>query len=168
MAEQAAKMLRPGEKLQPGQVLLTVCGARTRVRADLPEAEYFDVAAGQAVGVRPAALPDLQAAGAVREKTAVALQRPPAVAFALLVDLQEPRTDLLPGMKAKVVVTGKELRDVVIVPAKAVASAEGKHSVQVSKDGKQEAREVTVGGTDGKVIHVKTGLQPGEKVILSK
>jgi multidrug resistance efflux pump len=168
MAEQSAKMLRPGEKLQPGQVLLTLCGARTRVRADLPESEYFDVAAGQAVEVRPAALPDLKAPATAREKTAVALQKPPSVAFALLVDLREPRTDLLPGMKAKVVLLGKELKDVVLVPAKAVAAAEGKHSVQVSKDGKHEAREVTVGKTDGKFVHVKTGLQPGEKVVLSK
>jgi multidrug efflux pump subunit AcrA (membrane-fusion protein) len=71
-------------------------------------------------------------------------------------------------MKAKVVVTGKELHDVVVVPVKAVAHAEGKHSVQVSKDGKSAAREVTVGKTDGKNLHVKTGLQPGEKVVLPK
>jgi multidrug efflux pump subunit AcrA (membrane-fusion protein) len=167
-AEQTAKTLRPGEKLQPGQALVTVCGARTRVRGELGEAEYLELAVGQAVEVRPAALPGAKPAGAVREKTAVAVQKPTGAAFPALIELKEPRTDLLPGMKAKVMLTGKELKDVLVVPSGAVAGAEGKHTVKVSKNGKSEAREVEVGKTDGKLVEIRSGLEAGEKVVVEK
>ncbi len=167
-AEQAAKSLRPGEKLQPGQVYLTVCGLRARVRAELPESGYFDVPAGRPAAVLPAALPGLKLAAEVREKLRVASPKPPGAAFALLVEFAEARTDLLPGMKARVELSGEELRDVLLVPAEALEEAEGKHTVKVSREGKVEPREVTVGRSDGKQVQVTGGLEAGETIVLPK
>jgi hypothetical protein len=64
---------------------LRLDGARTCVRAALLEADYFDVVFGQAA-------PEAKAEGEVGSMTG----------FDLWIDLREPPTDLLPGMKAQV------------------------------------------------------------------
>jgi multidrug resistance efflux pump len=167
-AEQVAPMMAPGEKTQAGQVLVTVCGLRTRARADLAETDYFDVAPGFEATVSPSAAPDAKAEGTIRAKSAVAAQRGAGPAFELKIDFKEPPADLLPGMKGKATIKGKELKDVVLVPSTAVAALGGKCTLTVSKDGKSASREVTVGKSDGKMTQIKSGLEPGEKVSVPK
>jgi HlyD family secretion protein len=167
-AEQVAPMLAPGEKAQAGQVLVTICGPRTRVRADLAETDYFDVAPGLEATVVPAAAPDAKAEGTIRTKSATPAQRGAGSAFEVKIELKEPPADLLPGMKGKATIKGKELKDVVLVPSNAVAGQAGKATLTVSKDGKSAPREVTVGKSDGKMTQIKSGLEPGEKVSVPK
>ena len=71
-------------------------------------------------------------------------------------------------MKGKATIKGKELKDVVLVPCTAVAAQAGKCTLTVHKDGKTAPREVTVGKSDGKMTQIKTGLEAGEKVTISK
>lgn len=163
-AEQVAPMLAAGEKVQAGQVLITLCGARIRARADLAETDYFDVGPGLEATVAPAAAPDAKAEGTIRAKSTVAAQK----GFEVRIEFKEPPHDLLPGMKGKATVRGKELTDVVLVPSSAVAAQAGKATLTVSKDGKSAPREVTVGKSDGKMTQIKTGLEPGEKVSIPK
>jgi HlyD family secretion protein len=167
-AEQVTPMLAAGEKAQAGQVLLTVCGPRTRARADLAEADYFDVGPGLEASVAPAAAPEAKAEGTIQKKSATAAMKGAGASFELRIDFKEPPADLLPGMKGKVTIKGKELQDVVLVPSNAVASQAGKCTLSVSKDGKTAPREVTVGKSDGKLTQIKTGLEAGEKVTISK
>jgi HlyD family secretion protein len=166
--DQVTPMMVPGEKTQAGQVLVTVCGPRTRVRADLSETDYFDIAPGLDATVTPAAAPDVKAEGTIRTKSAVAAQRGAAPSFELKIDFKEPPADLLPGMKGKATIKGKELKDVVLVPSTAVTAQGGKSTLTVSKDGKSASREVTVGKSDGKMIQIKSGLDAGEKVSVPK
>ena len=167
-AEQVTPMLAPGEKAQPGQVLLTVCGPRTRVRADLAEADYFDVAPGLEASVVPAASPDARAEGTIQKKSAMPAAKGAGGSFELRIDFKEPPADLLPGMKGKATIKGRELKDVVLVPSTAIAAQSGKCTLTVTKDGKTASREVTVGKSDGKMTQIKTGLEAGEKVTLPK
>jgi multidrug resistance efflux pump len=167
-ADQLAPMLAPGEKAQAGQVLLTVCGPRTRARADLAEADFFDVGPGLEASVAPAAAPEAKAEGTVQKKSSTAAAKGAGSSFELRIDFKEPPADLLPGMKGKATIRGTELKDVVLVPSAAIASQSGKTTLNVSKDGKSAPREVTVGKSDGKLTQIKTGLEPGEKVTLSK
>jgi multidrug resistance efflux pump len=166
--DQVTPMLVPGEKAQAGQVLVTVCGPRTRARADLAEADYFDVAPGLEATVIPAAAPDTKTEGTIRAKSAVAAMKGAGSSFELRIEFKEPPHDVLPGMKGKVTIKGKELKDVVLVPSNAVAAQGGKCMLTVSKDGKSSPREVTVGKSDGKMTQIKTGLEPGEKVAVQK
>ncbi len=167
-AEAMGRLLVPGEKLLPGPALLTLCGPRTRARAELPETAYFDVATDQAATVSPTALPDRALEGRVRTKAAMALPKGLGAAFDLRIEFAEPPADLFHGMKGKAVIRGAEIKDAILVPAAAVSSSGTKHSVTVSKDGKTSSREVTVGKTDGKMVQVKSGLEAGEKVVVSK
>jgi multidrug resistance efflux pump len=166
--DQLAPMLVPGEKVQAGQVLLTVCGPRTRARADLAEADYFDVASGLEATVTPAAAPETRTEGTVRSKSPVAAMKGPGASFELRIEFKEPPVDLLPGMKGKATIKGKELKDVVLVPSHAVAAQGGKCTLTVFKDGKSAPRDVTVGKSDGKMTQIKTGLEAGEKVAVPK
>jgi len=161
-------MLAPGEKAQAGQVLLTVCGTRTRVRADLAEADYFDVGPGLEALVAPSAAPEAKAHGTIQKKSAVAASKGAGASFELRIDFKEPPADLLPGMKGKATIPGKELKDVVLVPSTALSGGSGKCTLNVQKDGKTAPREVTIGRSDGKMTQIKTGLEPGEKVTISK
>jgi multidrug resistance efflux pump len=160
--------LRPGEKLPPGQVLLSVCGARTRVRADVPEADYFEVHPGMGAEASPVAAPDSTRAGTVAAKGVTPLQRGPGPSFEARIDLAEPPADLFPGMKSKVVLKGRPLKGVLLVPSGAVQAAGTKSTVTVQKDGKSQPREVTVGPGDGKRVVIRKGLEPGERVVVPK
>jgi multidrug resistance efflux pump len=159
---QALKQLVPGEKLMPQQVLATFCAAPVRVAAVLPEASYYDVFPDQAGTVAPVASPDAKLEARLVERT---ISGPTYIAR---LELVRQRPDLLPGMKAKVTLTGKELKDVLVVPAGAISATGAKSAVTVCKDGKNATREIVVGGTDGTLTHVKGGLEEGEAVVLPK
>jgi len=165
--EQVTPMLVPGEKVQAGQVLLSVCVPAIRARAELAEADYFDVGPGLEASVVPAAAPDAKSVGVVHAKALVAKGAAPS--YELRIDFKQPPADLLPGMKGKATIRGAELKDVVLLPSTAVTAQGGKCTLSVSaKDGKVAPREVTVGKSDGKMTQIKTGLEPGEKVSAGK
>ena len=168
--DQVAPFLHSGERLQAGQILLTLCGLPTHAVAELPEGDYFDVSIDQAASVVPASLPDVKREGTVRSKGSVALQKGPGAgaAFETAIDFKEPFLELLPGMKGKATLRGKELKDVVVVPSAALTVQGGKTTVNVSKDGKSTPREVTPGKSDGKMTQIKSGLEAGEKVAVPK
>jgi multidrug efflux pump subunit AcrA (membrane-fusion protein) len=72
-------------------------------------------------------------------------------------------------MKGKATVRGPELKDVILVPSHAVQSQNGHCTLTVcAKDGKTSSRDVVVGKSDGKMTQIKTGLEAGEKVAVSK
>jgi multidrug efflux pump subunit AcrA (membrane-fusion protein) len=162
------QQLRPGEKAQPGMILATLCAPSAVVCADLPEANYHDAFANQPASVAPVSLPDDKLVGSVRTKGIVGKMKGPGPSYEVLIELKQQKADILPGMKAKVTLTGNEMKDVVVVPSDAVTSNGNKHTVSVSKDGKNAAREVQVGRTDGKLTHIKEGLEAGEKIVLPK
>lgn len=164
-AEQVTPSLAAGEKVQAGQVLISVCAPGIRARADLAEADYFDVSPGLEASVVPSAAPDAKAVGVVRSKGIVGAAKGASPTYELRIDFKQPPGDLLPGMKGRALIRGSELKDVVLLPANAVAAQNGKCTLTVSgKDGKSAPRELTVGKTDGKMTQIKAGLEPGDRV----
>ncbi len=166
--EQAGQALHLGDKPQAGAVLLTLCGAALRARAELPEADYFAADVGASARVAPVAARLRGVDGRVAAKGMAALPRGAAPAFDLRIDLAAPPDDLLPGMKAKATLAGRPLKDIVLVPVAAVTTVGDKHSVKVVKDGKAAERDVQVGRGDGKSIPVLEGLAEGEAVAVPK
>jgi multidrug resistance efflux pump len=166
--EQVSPFLRPGERPSAGQVLLTLCGPVDVALADVPEAELADIVPGLAAEIAPASAPERPAAGSVASLSPHSAPRGSGPAFQARIPLAAPRADLLPGMHAKASLKGAELKDVVVVPTKALTRADGKATVEVVKDGKTETREVKAGRSDGKHTHVRSGLEPGERVAVPK
>jgi HlyD family secretion protein len=168
-SDQVLPLLVRGEKVQAGTVLLTVCGSGTRARADLAEADYFDVLPGLDATVVATASPDSKSEGTVRAKSLVGAVKGAGASYELRIDFKQPPADVLPGMKGKATVRGQELKGIVLVPSHAVAAQNGKCTLSVcAKDGKTSSREVVIGKSDGKMTQIKSGLEAGEKVTVSK
>jgi HlyD family secretion protein len=82
------------------------------------------------------------------------------------VKIEGVREWLKPGMSAKVEIMVKELPNVVHVPIQAV-SAEDKYQVcYVIEAGVQQRRVVETGEFNDEFIEIKSGLKPGERVLL--
>jgi multidrug resistance efflux pump len=166
--EQVSPTLRPGEHPSPGQILLTLCGAVAVALVDVPEADYAEILPGLAADLKPTSAPDSPAAGTVDSLSVHSAPRGAGPAFQARVVLAAARPELLPGMHAKAVLRGAELKDVLLVPSGAVTRADGKASVEVLKDGKTEKREIQAGRSDGTHVHVRSGLEAGERVAVPK
>jgi len=74
---------------------------------------------------------------------------------------------LRPGMSAKVEIIVRQLRDVIIVPVQVVINRPGGKVVYVQTDNGPEAREVETGEFNDNFIEIVSGLEVGEKVVLT-
>lgn len=152
--------LKPGQKVQAGIVLMTVCGAKLQARADVPEANYLDVTDGLSVSLVPVSDPDTKITGITRGKADVNNGR----GFEVRIELAESPAGQLPGMKARATITCRELKDVMVVPSRAINWSTGKPTVQVG----DAVREIVAGRTDGTMTEVRSGLAVGDKVSVPK
>jgi len=78
----------------------------------------------------------------------------------------EPK-ELRPGMTCRVEILLDELRDAVYVPLQSVTKVRGRNYVYFPGDGEPVRREVTVGADNLRVIHITSGLDGGEAVLLA-
>lgn len=75
---------------------------------------------------------------------------------------------LLPGMFARVNLITSEIPAVIAVPENILTTvSDSKSKLFVMKDGKAEQRNITTGLNVGGKVQVVSGLQPGEKIIVS-
>jgi membrane fusion protein (multidrug efflux system) len=87
----------------------------------------------------------------------------------LTVEAEFPNPDsvLRTGQYAKVRVTTRELKDAIVVPARAVQEQQGISTVLVVNEGNRvEARPVHVMDRSGDLWAVTEGLKPGERVVV--
>lgn len=78
-----------------------------------------------------------------------------------------PEARLLPGAFANVEVVLDQVKDAIVVPAVAVVPGLSEKNVFVISDGKAVRRAVETGLRTESVVHILSGLQPGEIVITS-
>jgi HlyD family secretion protein len=74
---------------------------------------------------------------------------------------------LKPGMSAKVEILVDRLHDVKIVPVQVVENRDGRKFCYVATDSGPEEREVVTGEFNNTFVEIVSGLQVGEKVLLS-
>jgi len=79
--------------------------------------------------------------------------------------LENPQRLLVPGHFITAQVTLAENRVPVAIKAEAVQIVEGRNVVFVQQGDAFEAREITMGKTDGELIEVKSGLRAGESYV---
>jgi len=82
-----------------------------------------------------------------------------------------PDMELMPGMYANVKLTGKTIKDAVVVPSESVIRSGERAIVFVDQgDGRYEPREIQIGeigGSGNESIRVLSGLEAGELVVTS-
>lgn len=161
--EEAVKALVPGEKARAGQVLMTVVApGALRVRAQVPEALAFVVAAGDTGSVAPTAADDLRLTVTVRALAATGVDGKHELQATL--DEGDPR--LLPGHTGLLRLRSRPQASALTVPEAAVQREGDITRVFVRADGVTTPREVRLGlRSDGR-IEVRSGLAAGERVLV--
>ena len=90
--------------------------------------------------------------------------------LARLYDLElmvsNPDGRILPGMFARVELVKQVFHKALSVPLYAVITQGDERFVYVEKDGRAEKKAVQLGVLDGWQVQIKTGLEPGERVIV--
>ncbi|WP_231040402.1 efflux RND transporter periplasmic adaptor subunit [Pectinatus frisingensis] len=78
-----------------------------------------------------------------------------------------PDTLLMPGMFARVKLTGETVKDAILVPQRAVQQLLNKSFVMiVGDDGKSVSRVVTLGPKVGSYYIIQDGINPGDNVVV--
>lgn len=88
--------------------------------------------------------------------------------YKVVINLETPSDiKLMDGMEGSVSFVTKEIKNVIIVPNKAVFRNDNKSYVNVlDENGKSDKTEIQTGFTDGKSSEVKSGLNVGQLVVL--
>jgi RND family efflux transporter MFP subunit len=157
----------PGELATPGTSLLTVeVLDRVYVNAAIPVSEAAGVLQGMMADVAVDALPGRTFTGTVTNINPSA--DPANRQFGILVSLANPGHILKPGMFGTVTVTTNRTRAKVAVPVEAVKtdSSGQKTIVVVDKESVAHVAPVVIGATDGKFLEIKSGVAPGDKVVV--
>jgi len=158
------KKVTAGSSTVPGSPLFVISDLSILwALAEIDETRLGVVRPGRPAGLHLAAWPGEEFAGkvtfvgdAVNPKT----RRVP-----VRVVVPNPQGRLKPEMFARVTFGEEEPRKKLVVPVSAVQEMEGKSYVFVAGgNGRFDRREVSVGGTEGDLVEVRTGLKEGERV----
>ncbi|MEW5791153.1 MAG: efflux RND transporter periplasmic adaptor subunit [Pseudomonadota bacterium] len=156
-------MLRAGEIAAPGTPLLRLAqGNRLRVRFGVEPEDIDRIRAGMPVRVQALYAGATPVTGAVRE---IYRQVDPKTRLAeVVVPLAGG-----PGLLANAMVRGEIIlsqTQALTVPRSAVLYQQGRPYVFVARQGRAWQRWVRIGQDTGRVIEIRAGLRPGERVVM--
>lgn len=159
------------EYVVPGQTVLELaCGQAMEVALAIPEAVISRIRSGSTARVRLDALPGREYLGTVTRVGAGAARS--ATTFPVVVALDEPGTDVLPGMSAQATLDLPSAdTSRIVLPAAAVAEDRAGRHVYVLDTGTSPAtvrrRAVEIGELVGEGIELRAGVMPGEQVVIA-
>lgn len=152
-----------------GAVVTMADMSTLEVEADVSESNLSRVRIGQPVEIQLDALPDVRFRGAVA-RTVPTVDRSKATVMTKIRFL-EADARILPEMSAKVAFLSQEISDAERAPraalnAAALTTRAGRNVVFVVRDDKVAEVPVETGTKMGELVEIRSGLQPGEKVVL--
>ena len=135
-----------------------------KVTVGIPESDVAAILELDEADIIIEALGDLRVKG-----KKIFLSRQPST-LARLYDLElivkNPDGRILPGMFARVELVKDVYKGALIIPLYAVISQNDENYVFVEKDNKAEKRHVELGVLSGWQVQIKSGLEPGDQVIV--
>lgn len=161
----------PGDQVTPGEVAFRLDDlSHLLVDVEVSEIDINSVAIGQDVDVSFDAIQEKSDPykGKVVEVSHVGTVVQGAVNFTVTVELTDPDPAVKPGMTAAVTITVKNLKDILLVPNRAVRVVDGKRIVYVLKDGVPTQVVIRLGSTSDTSSEVVGGdLKLGDQIILN-
>lgn len=168
-----------GAWIAAGEEILTVVDIRPiRVEVQVVESELAWIAPGRSAAVRLPAFPDETFRGRIVSINPVV--DPEARTARVTVEIANPRGRILPGMFARVLLDGRRIEDVVMVPKEAVIERDGRSLVFVFEpvpdgrpgEGRAKWVYVTAGRSNAEVVELvesdETGVpEPGAVVLVA-
>jgi len=164
--------IQEGATVRERQPILTIPDMREMaVKVNIHESAVQRVASGQQVIVSVDAFPEVELTGEVSKVAIVAdsansFMNPDLKVYPTVVKIHGTHDWLRPGMSAEVEILVNSLEDVVYVPLQAVTYWNDTQVVYVTDGGRPQRREIEVGTFSEQFIEVRSGIEPGEHVML--
>ena len=162
-----------GDMVRKGQKIFTIPNSSLMgVELRVHESSVNKVLPGQIATVTVEAFPDTAFHGKVLKVAPLPDPQhgwfdPGVKVYTTQVTIDGTHEILRPGMSAKVEILVDQLYDVKIVPVQVVANRAGKKICYVATRGEPEEREVQTGAFNNTFVEIVSGLEVGEKVLLS-
>lgn len=156
------KSLSTGETALPSQPVVSILSIRKlKVKVSIPEREIAVISPSTPSSLTIEALNGKQVSGGAIEKGVVADAA--THTYDIRINIDNPDGDILPGMVAKVALSGQTGQQGMYLPIRAVQqSAGGNLFVWTMADGKAHRSNVSVGETVGDRIQILSGLSEGD------
>jgi len=162
-----------GDMVRRGQKIFTIPNSNVMgVELRVHESSVNKVMPGQDVTVTVEAHPDMAFHGKVVKVAPLPDPQqgwldPGVKLYTTYVTIEGSHEVLKPGMSAKVEILVDQLRNVKIVPVQVVENRAGKKFCYVATDSGPQDREVVTGAFNDTFVEIVSGLQVGEKILLS-
>ncbi|HEY7489315.1 MAG TPA: biotin/lipoyl-binding protein [Streptosporangiaceae bacterium] len=140
---------------------------KLQVKGEFTEADTTKLKIGQQATVSFAALSGVTAAGKVMSIDVAPTTNNNVVQYGATVSLTSRPAGVRIGQTATVQVIVSKADNVLYVPTAAVRTAGGQSTVTVMRNGKQVVKTVQVGIQGDQGTEIKSGLNPGDRVVLS-
>ena len=159
----------PGDQVSPGTQAFRLDDlSHLLVDVQISEIDINTIAVGQPVTMTFDAILGKTYNGKIVEVGQVGASVQGAVNFIVTVELTDGDADVRPGMTAAVNILVKEVRDVLLVPNRAVRIIDGQRVVYVLVDGLPVMTNIRLGSSSDTVSEVIDGdLKEGDLVILN-
>ena len=143
------------------------------VNVDVPEISRSKINPGMRAEMRIKALPNLKLSGTVDRISDLASRlvywdRSSPKIYPTVIRLEQNDPSLRPGMTVEVDMISEVISNVIYVPVEALFAREGGVYCQVKKATGSEDRQVKIGRSSNSFVEILEGLEPGEKVLLSR
>jgi RND family efflux transporter MFP subunit len=161
-------MVSDGEFTEPGSLLATLSTNRNLIlRADLPQQYYSHLRMIRTAQFRPAYTDQVYSVG---EMNGTLLAAGISVAendhYLPVIFQLRNQGQLLEGAFAEVYLLAEEKSNVLSVPVTALAEEQGGYYLYVQVTGESYTkRPVETGDSDGRLVEITSGLDPGERVV---
>jgi membrane fusion protein, macrolide-specific efflux system len=178
--------INPGEVVVPGvtstfegKPLLVIADLSTLlVKIDLNQIDVAKVRKGQKADITVDALPGKKYTAHVTKVAPAAVagshggqQGPDVFPVEAELDGAQDLADIKPGMTADVRIVVAAHKDVLMLPIEAVATVKEQSKVtlieQAERGPRPVQRDVTVGVRNDRDVEIKSGLRPGDKVVIN-
>ncbi|NSW83030.1 MAG: efflux RND transporter periplasmic adaptor subunit [Syntrophothermus sp.] len=160
-----------GSYLQPGVPVLTVGNPDAlEVVAEVSEQDIGGIAPGQDVDLNWAGAPGKTFKGKVSRVSPAVVRsgaRESENVVKVYIEILQGRQELKPGATVDAVIYRVKPHHTVLVPNEAVVGKGPNRTVFVIEDGRARRRAVTVGYSNELYTEIRSGIEPGQRLILN-
>ena len=159
-----------GAQVRQRQELLTLPDlTRMQIRTQIHEAVLDQVRPGLPVTVRVDAVPNRTYDGIVSEVAVVPANNynSSVKTYDCTIQILEDVEQLRPGMTAVCEIHVERLRDILAAPVQAVVQIDKQTWCYVDVDGSIERRDIVLGRSNDKFVHLRSGINEGDRIVLN-
>ena len=162
--------IKPGDQATPGLVAFQLDDlSHLYIDIAVSEVDIDRIKTGQPVTLTLDAIQDRQFQGSIAEISPVAsADKTGAVNFTVTVEIADDNQQIRPGMTAAANIAVSQLKNVLLVPNRAIRTQNGARIVYLVRNGVPTPTEITLGSTSNTQSEVTNGdIHAGDEIILN-